>query len=34
MILGIGTDLVDSRRIVNSLDSFGARFETRIFTYN
>ena len=32
MILGIGTDLVDSRRIANSLDRFGARFETRIFT--
>ena len=34
MILGIGTDLVDSRRIANSLDRFGARFETRIFTDN
>jgi holo-[acyl-carrier protein] synthase len=32
MILGIGTDLVDSRRIANSLDRFGAKFETRIFT--
>ncbi|MBT6415565.1 holo-ACP synthase [Candidatus Puniceispirillum sp.] len=32
MILGIGTDLVDSRRIANSLDRFGTRFETRIFT--
>ena len=34
MILGIGTDLVDSRRIAKSLDRFGARFETRIFTDN
>lgn len=34
MILGIGTDLVDSRRIATSLDRFGIRFETRIFTDN
>ena len=34
MILGIGTDLVDSRRIATSLDRFGTRFETRIFTDN
>ena len=34
MILGIGTDLVDSRRIATSLDRFGTRFESRIFTDN
>jgi holo-[acyl-carrier protein] synthase len=34
MILGIGKDLVDSRRIATSLDRFGTRFETRIFTDN
>lgn len=32
MILGIGTDLVDIRRIENSLTRFGERFENRIFT--
>ena len=32
MILGIGTDLVDIRRIENSLQRYGERFENRIFT--
>ena len=32
MILGIGTDLVDERRIQRSIDRFGNRFLDRIFT--
>ncbi|MFV3073271.1 holo-ACP synthase [Niveispirillum fermenti] len=32
MILGIGSDLVDIRRIQASLDRFGDRFAARIFT--
>jgi holo-[acyl-carrier protein] synthase len=32
MILGIGSDLVDIRRIQASLDRFGARFTARVFT--
>lgn len=32
MIIGIGSDLVDIRRIENSLKRFGSRFENRIFT--
>ena len=32
MILGIGSDLIDIRRIEKSLDRFGARFTDRIFT--
>ena len=32
MILGIGSDLSDIRRIQNSLDRFGDRFRERIFT--
>ncbi|NBX04231.1 MAG: holo-ACP synthase [Alphaproteobacteria bacterium] len=32
MILGIGNDLVDIRRIEESLARFGKRFENRIFT--
>jgi holo-[acyl-carrier protein] synthase len=32
MILGIGTDLVDVRRIERTLDRHGARFVERIFT--
>lgn len=32
MILGIGTDLVDIRRIEKMLSHFGERFEQRIFT--
>jgi holo-[acyl-carrier protein] synthase len=32
MILGIGSDLCDIRRIASSLDRFGERFTHRIFT--
>ena len=32
MILGIGSDLCDIRRIQNSLDRFGDRFVQRLFT--
>lgn len=32
MILGIGTDLVDERRIQRSIERFGDRFLDRIFT--
>ena len=32
MILGVGTDLVDIRRIEGSLERFGVRFVTRLFT--
>ena len=32
MILGIGSDLVDIRRIQASLDRFGDRFAARVFT--
>lgn len=32
MILGIGSDLCDIRRIERSLERFGARFTERIFT--
>ena len=32
MILGIGSDLCDIRRIQNSLDRFGDRFIQRLFT--
>ena len=32
MILGIGNDLVDIRRIEKSLQRFGRKFEERIFT--
>lgn len=32
MILGIGSDLVDIRRIERTLDRFGERFLDRIFT--
>ena len=32
MIIGIGTDLSDIRRIQNSLDRFGDRFKERCFT--
>lgn len=32
MILGIGTDLVDVRRIEKSIDRFSTRFINRIFT--
>lgn len=32
MIVGIGSDLIDIRRIQSSLDRFGDRFVNRIFT--
>ena len=32
MILGIGTDLIDIRRIQRTLDRFGERFTARCFT--
>ncbi len=32
MILGLGSDVVDIRRIERTLDRFGARFVERIFT--
>lgn len=32
MIIGIGTDLCDIRRIKDSLEKYGARFKERIFT--
>ena len=32
MILGIGNDLIDIRRIKRSLERFGERFEQRVFT--
>lgn len=32
MILGIGNDLIDIRRIEKSMDRFGSRFVNRIFT--
>ena len=32
MILGIGTDLCDTRRIESSLERFGERFTHRVFT--
>lgn len=32
MILGIGSDLCDIRRIEASLEKFGAKFEQRVFT--
>lgn len=32
MILGLGNDVIDIRRIERSLERFGARFTNRIFT--
>jgi holo-[acyl-carrier protein] synthase len=32
MILGIGNDLIDIRRVEATLEKFGGRFETRVFT--
>lgn len=32
MILGIGSDICDIRRIETSLEKFGAKFESRLFT--
>lgn len=34
MIIGIGTDIVDRRRIKAALDRFGDKFANRIFTVN
>jgi len=34
MIVGIGVDLCDGRRIERSIDRFGAKFLDRIFTEN
>ncbi len=34
MIIGIGTDLIDIRRIEHTLSRFGDRFSNRIFTTN
>lgn len=34
MIIGIGSDLTDIRRIQNSLDRFGERFTNRVYTEN
>ncbi len=32
MIIGLGSDLIDIRRIEKSLDRFGAQFTSRVFT--
>jgi holo-[acyl-carrier protein] synthase len=32
MVLGLGTDLIETRRIQDSIDRFGDRFLERIFT--
>lgn len=32
MILGIGSDIIDIRRIARTLDRFGDRFTSRVFT--
>ena len=32
MIIGLGSDLIDIRRIENSLERFGDRFVSRVFT--
>ena len=32
MVLGLGTDLIETRRMQESIDRFGARFLERIFT--
>lgn len=32
MILGVGNDMIDIRRIENTLDKFGDRFVSRLFT--
>ncbi len=32
MIIGLGNDLIDIRRIEKTLDRFGARFTERVFT--
>ncbi|HEX5080006.1 MAG TPA: holo-ACP synthase [Geminicoccaceae bacterium] len=32
MIIGIGTDMIDIRRVERALERFGARFRERVFT--
>ncbi|PWE17960.1 holo-ACP synthase [Marinicauda salina] len=32
MIIGVGTDIIDIRRIERSIDRFGERFTNRVFT--
>jgi holo-[acyl-carrier protein] synthase len=32
MIIGVGSDMIDIRRIEKTLEQFGARFENRVFT--
>ncbi|KAA5804872.1 holo-ACP synthase [Alkalicaulis satelles] len=32
MIIGVGTDIIDIRRIERSLERFGDKFRTRVFT--
>src|ERR1700738_2554242 len=32
MVLGLGTDLIETRRVQESIDRFGERFLERIFT--
>ena len=32
MIIGMGSDLIDIRRVEKTLDRFGTRFTARIFT--
>jgi holo-[acyl-carrier protein] synthase len=32
LIIGVGSDLTDIRRIAQTLERFGERFETRVFT--
>src|SRR6185312_7186640 len=32
MIIGIGSDMIDIRRIEKTLDRFGTRFTSRVFT--
>ena len=32
MIIGLGSDLIDIRRIAKSLERYGERFTARIFT--
>jgi holo-[acyl-carrier protein] synthase len=33
-VIGLGSDLIDIRRIENTLSKFGERFKKRIFTEN
>ena len=34
MIVGIGSDIIDNRRIKNILEKYGKRFKQKCFTYN